>query len=324
MKAHPPTPSDFTRRRWLSHSMVGAGLITLGALARGQDAKKSNRTITPPPTKPPLHPVEIARLPAGLERLELFLLLGQSNMKGRGRMPDEPSRNPRIVMMHLRDDAWSLARHPLHLVGDAKTFAGSDNAGVGPGLAFAEAVAVQNPRIQVGLIPCAVGGSAIALWQKGAKLYDAAIRRAKLALQHTGPARAQIRGALWLQGETDATDERITVHEAKLLKLVDDLRADLGLPTLPFIACTIGEMSPDGAGRRKADMNRLLLSLPEKRAHTACVDARDLKSHIGDSVHFDTAAQNEIGRRYAGKYFAIAPRADPQAPMPKPNKDAAR
>ena len=52
-------------------------------------------------------------------------------------------------------------------------------------------------------------------------------------------------------------------------------------------------------------MNRLLLSLPEKRAHTACVDARDLKGNIGDNVHFDTAAQEEIGRRFAEKYFAL-------------------
>jgi len=53
-------------------------------------------------------------------------------------------------------------------------------------------------------------------------------------------------------------------------------------------------------------MNRLLLSLPQKRPHTACVDARDLKTHIGDHVHFDTAAQEEIGRRYAGKYLELA------------------
>jgi hypothetical protein len=26
-----------------------------------------------------------------------------------------------------------------------------------------------------------------------------------------------------------------------------------------------------------------------------------LKSHIGDNVHFDTAAQNEIGKRFAAK-----------------------
>jgi hypothetical protein len=39
--------------------------------------------------------------------------------------------------------------------------------------------------------------------------------------------------------------------------------------------------------------------------HTACVDARDLKTHIGDAVHFDTAAQNEIGRRFAAKLIEM-------------------
>jgi hypothetical protein len=31
-------------------------------------------------------------------------------------------------MMHKMDDQWYLARHPLHLTGDAKTFQGHDNA----------------------------------------------------------------------------------------------------------------------------------------------------------------------------------------------------
>ncbi len=301
-------PSALTRRQWLARTTLGAGFIAIGGIARAAEKKKkAARAQTPPPTQPPLQAVEITRLPSGLERLDLFLLIGQSNMKGRGLMPDEPARDPRIVMMHLRDDAWYIARHPLHLTGDAQTFKGADNAGVGSGLAFAESVAARLPHVRIGLLPCAVGGSPIALWQKGAKLYDEALRRSHLALQQAGSATSvRIRGALWLQGEADATDERLPVYEAKLLKLVDDLRADLGEPGLPFIACTIGEMSPDGAGKRKADMNRLLLSLPDKRPHTACVDARDLKTHIGDSVHFDTAAQNEIGRRYAAKYFAIA------------------
>lgn len=304
-------PPDFlTRRQWLARSAFGAGLVAFTHLAPAQVPKKSGkneaRAQTPPPTKPPLESVDIARLPGGLDRLDLFLLIGQSNMKGRGHMPDEPNRDPRFVMMHLRDDAWYVARHPLHLVGDARTFQRADNAGVGPGLAFASAVSARDPRVRVGLLPCAVGGSPIAQWQKGAKLYDEALRRAKLALTQAAPAKPRLRAALWLQGEADANDERLPVHEAKLLRLVDDLRADLATPDLPFIACTIGEMSPDGDGRRKADMNRLLLSLPTKRPHTACVDARDLKTHIGDRVHFDTAAQNEIGRRYAEKYFALA------------------
>ena len=75
---------------------------------------KGAKAQTPPPTMPPLEPVDIARLPPALQRLDLFLLTGQSNMKGRGHMPEMPNRDPRFVMMHLKDDAWYVARHPLH------------------------------------------------------------------------------------------------------------------------------------------------------------------------------------------------------------------
>lgn len=269
--------------------------------------KRSGKPSAPPPTNPPLVAVDTTKLPAGTEQLDLYLLMGQSNMKGRGVMPEEPELNPRLLMMHLKDDAWYLARHPLHLTGDAKTFKGHDNAGVGPGLAFAEGAATQNPKSTVGLIPCAVGGSPIRLWQKGAKLYDEALRRAHLALQANATSNARIRAVLWLQGEADAKPAELAVHESKLLKLVDDLRADLASPSLPFIACTIGEMGDESKKADKAAMNHLLLTLPQKRPHTACVDARDLKTHIGDSVHFDTAAQEEIGKRFAKLLKDLSP-----------------
>ena len=286
---------------------AAAGQAAVGKTKAERNATKAQ---TPAPTLPPLQSVAIAAHPAGQERTDVFLLLGQSNMKGRGIMPDEPARDPRIVMMHLKDDRWYVARHPLHLTGDARTFQGADNAGVGPGLAFAEAMLAHNPRARIALVPCAVGGSSINLWQKGARLYDEALRRALLARQTTAAAGGVIRGALWLQGEADATAAGLPVHEAKLLKLVDDLRVDLGLPDLPFLACTIGEMKrPDDDTERirmKAEMNRLLLSLPTRRRHTDCVDARELTTHLGDFVHFDTAAQNEIGRRYARQFLALS------------------
>lgn len=271
--------------------------------AVGQTSASVEKVRTPPPTHPPLASVYITKLPAGMERLDLFLLMGQSNMKGRGFMPEQPSRDPRIVMMHLRDDQWYVARHPLHLVGDAKTFDGADNAGVGSGLAFAESLLARDPKARIGLIPCAVGGTSIELWQKGAKLYEAALRRARLARQTTAPVKGTIRGVLWLQGEANANEKDLPGHEARLLKLMDDLRADLEMPDLPFIACTIGEFKTDSRAINRAAMNKLLLALPTQRPHTACVDARDLKTHIGDSVHFDTAAQNEIGRRYAARFL---------------------
>ncbi|MEZ5384902.1 MAG: sialate O-acetylesterase [Prosthecobacter sp.] len=274
--------------------------LTLSPSLFAQKAK-GGKASTPPPTKPPLVSVDITKLPEGTTHLDLWLLCGQSNMKGRGFMPEEPKNDSRIVMMHLKDDQWYRARHPLHLTGDAQTFKGHDNAGVGSGLAFAEVLAAQDKTAAIGLVPCAVGGSSIKLWQKGARLYDEAIRRAKLALQTTAPVKARIRGILWLQGEANANAEELPLHADRLRAMIEAFRADLEQPDLPFIACTIGEMKGEPQVSSQKAMNEILLALPKSVPHTACVDARDLKTHIGDSVHFDTAAQEEIGRRFAAK-----------------------
>ncbi len=274
-------------------------LLALSSPLFAQKAAKAKKANTPPPTKPPLVSVDITKLPEGATHLDLWLLCGQSNMKGRGFMPDEPKNDPRIVMIHLKDDQWYLARHPLHLTGDAKTFQGHDNAGVGPGLAFAEVLAAQDKTTAIGLVPCAVGGSSIKLWQKGAKLYEDALRRGKLALQTTAPVKARIRGILWLQGEANANAQELPLHADRLRAMIEALRTDLAQPDLPFIACTIGEMQSEPRLSDLKAMNDIQLALPKTVPHTACVNARDLKTHIGDSVHFDTAAQNEIGKRFA-------------------------
>ncbi len=153
----------------------------------------------------------------------------------------------------------------------------------------------------VGLIPCAVGGSRIQLWQKDAKLYEEAIRRTKLATDSSAKHGARVRGVLWLQGESNANEADLKQHAERLSTMIRDLRSDLQSPQLPFIACTIGEMGATEKLASKQAMNAILLDLPNRVPFTACVDARDLKSHIGDEVHFDTAAQNEIGRRFAQK-----------------------
>jgi hypothetical protein len=276
-------------------------LLVLSSPLFAQKAAKAKKPSTPPPTKPPLVSVDITKLPEGTTHLDLWLLCGQSNMKGRGFMPEDPKNDPRIVMMHKMDDQWYLARHPLHLTGDAKTFQGNDNAGVGPGLAFAEVLAEQDKTAAIGLVPCAVGGSTIKLWLKGAKLYEDALRRAKLALQTTTPVKARLRGILWLQGEANANAEELPMHTERLRIMIEAFRTDLEQPDLPFIACTIGEMQPEPRLSDLKSMNDIQLALPKTVPHTACVDARDLKTHIGDSVHFDTAAQNEIGKRFAAK-----------------------
>jgi hypothetical protein len=286
------------------------------AVSEGAAAKKSpkaTRTAAPRKRKSlpadlvkiPYVPADPTKFPGNTKRLEIFLLMGQSNMKGRGVMPTEPLRDPRIIMMHKGTDGYFLARHPLHLVGSPADFAGADNAGVGPGLAFAKAVSAKQPDARILLVPCAAGGTSLGKWQKGQRLYEDAVRRAGLALK-AGPAgKTRIAGALWLQGESDSgSPERISKYAAGLDRLITDLRGDLDEPALPFIACTIGELKPDQDGRRQ--INEILLGLPTRLANTACADSRPFAKSIGDNVHFDTATQQEHGRRYATKYFELS------------------
>ena len=297
------TVNSFTmnRRHWLYTTTLAALPVISQAqkAPKGSKAAKKGKIDTPPPTGAPLQKADITAFPEGTDHLDVYLLIGQSNMKGRGTMPEVPLADPKIIAMNLKNDQWYLARHPLHLTGDPETFAGHDNAGVGSGLSFAQAMQKADATARIGLVPCAVGGTPIRRWVKGADLYENAIRRAKLALA-AGPAgKTEIKGAIWLQGEADATPAGLPVYEEKLLSLVDSLRADLAEPDLPFIACTIGEFRQDAGSANRTAMNTILLGLTQKRPHTGCVSATDLKGHIGDFVHYDTASQNEIGERFA-------------------------
>jgi hypothetical protein len=274
------------------------------------------------PSSAPLQPLEMATLPAGVKRIDLFLLMGQSNMKGIGDIPGQSTLNPRIAMLHLRNDRWYLAQHPLHDTSDPVTRTGAEvnrfgnkvRSGVGPGLAFAETLAAGAPEVMIGLIPCAQGGSPIEAWRKssGSSLYDRALQRAKLALETTPRDATRIRAVLWLQGESDSTEERSLVYQERLLELVDGLRADLEQSDLPFIACTIGSFIGSRASRQFPEwthwrsINEILLKLPSLRPRIGCVDARDLENgHIGDFVHYNANAQQIIGQRFAETYFRM-------------------
>lgn len=254
-----------------------------------------------------VEPIDPAVLPQGTERVDIYLLLGQSNMKGRGALPVEQSTDARIINLSMGDDQWYLAAHALHKAGVPDLIDGSDNAGVGPGLAFAQAMLAEDSATRIALVPCAQGGSWINLWAKNGRFYTPAVARANQALADFPEGSARIAGVLWLQGESDSLENRYAVYAAKLTDLVQRLRSDLNEPELPFVACTIGTfIKPKGEYLYVADINADLLALPESLPFTACVDARDLKDgHIGDYMHYNTESQAVIGARFAGEFKSL-------------------
>ena len=215
----------------------------------------------------------------------LYLLIGQSNMAGRGAMDEESKQtDPRIQMLDSLGH-WVPATDPVHFDKPALI-------GVGPALRFAKAMLEQDERIRIGLIPCAWGGSPISVWQPGAAYlsahpYDDALARTRLAMQ-TGV----LKGVLWHQGESDNDSVRAAVYLTQLTALVNRLRKDLKYPGLPFVAGEIGYFI-------KTDfINRVINRLPDHCPATAVVSAAGL-GHKGDQLHFSTEAARELGKRYA-------------------------
>ena len=110
------------------------------------------------------------------EKLPLYLLMGQSNMAGRGKLAaEDQTPHPRVLVFTLQNK-WEPAVEPI--THDKPTL-----LGVGPGLAFGKAIAEKEPGVTIGLVPCAFGGTQLKRWQQGGDLYSNAVHRARLAMR---------------------------------------------------------------------------------------------------------------------------------------------
>nr|TKS08128.1 putative carbohydrate esterase [Populus alba] len=149
-------------------------------------------------------------------------------------------------------------------------------------------------RVVVGLVPCAVGGTAITRWGRGEVLYENMVKRAKESVEDGG----EIKGLLWYQGESDTSDiHDAEVYQGNMEKLIENVREDLGLPSLPIVMVAI--ISGDGKYVDKVrDQHSLRINLP----NVVCVDAMglDLKE---DHLHLTTEAQVKLGHMLAEVYL---------------------
>lgn len=233
---------------------------------------------------------------AAAPRYSLYLLIGQSNMAGRGTVDAESAKgHPRVFALD-KAGSWQPGRDPLHF--------DKPEAGVGPGLAFGAALAEADPQARIGLIPCAVGGSAITLWTPGTQdpvtkafPYDDALRRTRLALRD-----GTLKGFIWHQGEADRGGDRRGQYAERLTALVARLRTDLEAPAVPFVAGELAQLD-DRQREQTTQFNQILAGLVGRIPHFALVTAEGL-NHRGDKLHLDSASARELGRRYAAAMIA--------------------
>lgn len=232
-------------------------------------------------------------------QFHLFLLVGQSNMAGRGVVAAEDKvPHPRVLMLNQAGE-WVAAVDPMHF--------DKSVAGVGLGRTFGIEIAAANPGVTIGLIPCAVGGSPIAAWQPGvfyqptkSHPWDDALRRTKLALQA-----GTLKGILWHQGESDSSRDLAPAYEGKLHDLIARFRRELKAPAVPFVVGQLGRFADAPWTEFRTRVDRAHRELPLKVKQTAFVPSEGL-THKGDKTHFNAESYREFGRRYAQAYLELA------------------
>ena len=225
------------------------------------------------------------------DSLQLYLLVGQSNMAGRGEIiADLKDESDSKVLMLSKENVWVLAKHPLH-------FDKPSVAGVGPGLSFGIEMSKFDPSKKVGLIPCAVGGTSIDTWKPGGfdkatntHPYDDAMARLSFAMKS-----GHLKGVIWLQGESDSDSSKAKIYLNKLIELITRLRILADDKQLPFVAGELGTFKD-----QYKNINTELAKLPLMLPFTAVASSAGLKDR-GDLTHFDGASAELYGKRFAEK-----------------------
>lgn len=217
--------------------------------------------------------------------INAFLLIGQSNMAGRGYLKDQPVlEHPDILM--FRDGVWQQAHEPVH----------QDRSFAEAGLCMTFAEELRQDGHRIGVIPCAMGGSALSEWMPREALFENACAQAKQALS----CGAVLKGFLWHQGEADSeVPETASTYQARFQQMINAMQKELHGENLPVV---LGELGEFMALRPKnpywKEVNEQIHKIADGRRGFSVVSSVGLKDR-GDTLHFDTPSLRIFGVRYA-------------------------
>lgn len=219
--------------------------------------------------------------------MKSILMIGQSNMAGRGFINEVPMIcNERILM--LRNAGWQMMAEPINY--------DRPNAGIGLAGSFAAMWCMEHEGEQIGLIPCAEGGSSLDDWAVDKNLFKNAVIQAGFAMQDS-----ELIGILWHQGESDSYGGGYQTYYKKLQVIIESLRKELNAFEVPLIIGGLGDfLGKDGFGLNCTEyelVNEQLLKFAREQENSCFVTAEGLTPNP-DGIHMDAVSQRRFGVRY--------------------------
>jgi len=267
---------------------------------------------------------------------DIFLLAGQSNMAGRGAIPnpiDADGEPESAIKMWDPSKGIVEAKDPI-----IHPEIGNKPTAVGMGMSFAKsylAEARRNGQFErkVLLVGAAWGGTGFSedvpiyhhRWMVtqdpvvGGDLYRTAVQRANAAISAALAENPQssFKGLLWHQGESDANKIGSATYAENHIKLIEALRREIkGAANAPLV---VGEMTPcfmthcnNTNGKSGPDMYRrqvfdYIHDISAQISNSAWVSSEGLATNgPTDQLHFNTHSQRELGRRYFQKFLELS------------------
>ncbi len=225
-----------------------------------------------------------------------ILIIGQSNMAGRGKSAEvAPINNMGGRIKVLRNGRWFNAYRPIN----------PDR--VMSGVCLAESFAIEYAKahegVEVGIIPCADGGTSLSQWQEGGLLFDNAVNMARLALRTSN-----LVAILWHQGEADCGESKNKDYFERLCVTMSALRHAIGAEDIPVIVGGLGDFLKDREEspslKNYPVINEQLQRFAREATPSAYASAEGLPGNP-DNLHFCAEALLEFGRRYYAAFDSV-------------------
>jgi len=223
--------------------------------------------------------------------LDIYLLIGQSNMAGRAEieLEDRDPLDGAYLYTGESGDEWRPAGNPLNRYSTVRKTLSLQK--LNPGYTFARVLAQASGGREIGLVVNARGGTGIALWAPGTEYFEEAVRQTRRALRF-----GTLKGVAWHQGEADIS--RWSTYTPKVIALIEAIRDEFNSPTLPFV---VGQLSEDRPSR--IPFNEMIIDLPSFIDHVGVATTEGTTTF--DSTHFDSASQRVLGERYAAVMLGL-------------------
>lgn len=230
------------------------------------------------------------------EGYDIYLMIGQSNMAGRGSL--EQTDTTQIV-----EGVWLLdsAGVPVKACAPFNRYSSIRKdiklQGYSPANNFSKLMRSRSGR-NILLVVNAKGGSAIDEWQPGDKhrFFDEAVRRTNQAMKY-----GTLKGILWHQGETNVMKGTPNYID-KFTTFITALRDTLNSSDIPVVMGQLGQWGWNTADKINAFNDSVIPAICNSVNNCHYVSSHRLgrlyKNKERDP-HFSREAQIELGRRYA-------------------------